>query len=200
MSVFSVTVTDVSQLVDTFSLQGHHCPRFPQRLLSLPPSIPVVDRFPWDLTIDLQAIRKVSWCFPLAFHQPLWLSESVKNYIWTWTHTFIWRCRSINRREVASRKKTVSAETAAAHNPTMTTTITASQEHLTLTHKVNLNLNKMEIWTLRGCLCSCSHWIISCNSSESLCCKSCAEINLTASLRRSSRTRVLQTATRHQEG
>ena len=115
MSVCSVKVIDPSIRQQICSLQGHHFPRFTQSSVSLSPSSPpVLHLFPWDLTIVPQEITAFSILHPLLSHQALWLDESVRNSSQTKTHTFIWRCGTINRRDEASRDQILSTETSTA--------------------------------------------------------------------------------------
>lgn len=85
-------------------LQGHHFPRFTQNSVTLSPSL--LHLFPWDLTIVLQAL--------LLSPRASWLAESVRNSIQLQIHTFIWRCGSINRRDVTCSDQILTAETSAA--------------------------------------------------------------------------------------
>ena len=65
------------------------------------PSItpPVLHLLPWDLTIVPQAISAFMVRYPLLSQRALWLAESVRTSSQTQTHTFKWRCGTINRRE-----------------------------------------------------------------------------------------------------
>ncbi len=75
---------------------------------------PVLHLFPWDLTIVPQALKAFSVWHPSLSNRALWLAETVRNSSQTKTHTFIWRCGTINRRDETSRDQTLATETSTA--------------------------------------------------------------------------------------
>ncbi len=81
--------------------------------LSITP--PLLHLFPSDLTIVPQALTAFSVWHPWLSQQALWLAETVRKCSQTKTHTFIWRCGTINRRDAASRDQILSTETSTAH-------------------------------------------------------------------------------------
>ena len=111
MSVCSVKVIDPSIRQQICSLQGHHFPRFTQSSVCLSPSPP---QSRWDLTIALISIKPSGGWHHLLCHQAFWLAETVRKCSQTQTHTFIWRCGTINRRDEASRDQILSTETSTA--------------------------------------------------------------------------------------
>ena len=76
-----------------------------------PPSPPPVPLRSNHCPPGINSIRRVC---PLLSHQALWLDETVRNSSQTKTHTFIWRCGTINRRDEASRDQILSTETSTA--------------------------------------------------------------------------------------
>lgn len=103
------------------SLQGHHFPRSTQSSVSLspsppsPPPVPLRSNYcPWGIN----TIQHVAAPHALLSPRALWLDETVGNCSQTQTHTLIWRCGTINRRDEGSRDQIVSTETSTAQRST----------------------------------------------------------------------------------
>ena len=140
MSVCSVRVIDPNIRQQVWSL--YRVTTFPDPHSALWVSLPHPPSPP-------PAPLRCDYCPPKLSH---WL-QTVRNSNQPKTHTFIWRCGTIYRRDEASRNQIHSTQRTLQHrDPAMTPKIisarTYSEEHLTLTNKVNWRPNVTDLHQL----------------------------------------------------